>query len=66
MRELDLVLMRYLERRYALSNADEQEAFVALLNREDPVLFAWLLGEEPPGQALQTVVQHLRAFRGFA
>jgi antitoxin CptB len=63
MRELDLVLMRYLERHYATSSANEQDAFVALLNREDPVLYAWLLGEEPPGAALQAVVRQLRAFR---
>jgi succinate dehydrogenase flavin-adding protein (antitoxin of CptAB toxin-antitoxin module) len=63
MRELDLVLMRYLEQCYPLGDDEEREAFVTLLDREDPVLFGWLLGDEPPGQALQIVVGHLRAFR---
>lgn len=48
MRELDVVLQRYLEARYSLAPAAEQAAFEALLELQDPQLFAYLVGRESP------------------
>jgi succinate dehydrogenase flavin-adding protein (antitoxin of CptAB toxin-antitoxin module) len=44
MRELDLLLLRYLERDYPLAAPAEQAAFVTLLSRQDPDILALLAG----------------------
>jgi antitoxin CptB len=48
MRELDVLLERYLERRYPLAPAAEQRAFETLLELQDPQLFAYVTGREQP------------------
>lgn len=48
MRELDVVLQRYLENRYPAADAVERQAFETLLELQDPQLFAYLLGSEVP------------------
>jgi antitoxin CptB len=48
MRELDVVLERYLDRRYMQAPASEQRAFEALLELQDPQLFAYVMGRERP------------------
>ena len=48
MRELDVVLQRYLERRYPRAPAAEQRAFESLLELQDPQLFAYVLGSDAP------------------
>jgi antitoxin CptB len=48
MRELDVVLQRYLDQRYSVAPADEQRAFEALLDLQDPQLFAYLTGRDTP------------------
>lgn len=48
MRELDVVLERYLQHSYPLARAEEQRAFEALLDLPDPQLFAYLLRREAP------------------
>jgi antitoxin CptB len=48
MRELDVVLQRYLEARYSDAPAAEQAAFEALLELQDPQLFAYLTGRDRP------------------
>jgi antitoxin CptB len=48
MRELDVVLERYLQDRYPCAPAGEQQAFEQLLERPDPELFGYLLGRERP------------------
>ena len=56
MRELDLLLGRWLERRWPLANADLRGAFLRLLDEQDPRIAGWLLGEhcpdDPPMAAL--------------
>lgn len=62
MRELDVVLQRYLERRYPLAPAAERSAFEALLEAQDPQLLAYLLGREQPEDREQAdVIAHLTA-----
>jgi hypothetical protein len=48
MRELDVLLQRYLERRYASASQQEQQAFEALLTLPDPQLFAYVVNREQP------------------
>jgi len=48
MRELDVLLQRYLERRYANAPQEEQQAFAALLELPDPELFAYIVKREQP------------------
>ncbi len=48
MRELDIVLERYLEQRYAYAPIAEQQAFEQLLEVPDPQLFAYLMRREVP------------------
>lgn len=50
MRELDVLLERYLQERYPSAPAAEQQAFQALLELPDPELFAYLTGREVPAQ----------------
>ena len=48
MRELDVLLERYLQERYPCAPADEQEAFRAMLDLPDPELFAYVTQRESP------------------
>ncbi len=48
MRELEVLLERYLAKRYQNVDLSEQSAFVKLLELPDPVLFAYLLGGATP------------------
>lgn len=46
-RELDLMLIRYLQRAYAQAGDIEKKAFLSLLELEDAELNRYLLGEQP-------------------
>ncbi len=64
MRELDVLLTRYLEERYAGADPDEQAAFRALLERQDPEIYGLLLGRLVPQDAdLARVLDALRLSR---
>lgn len=62
MRELDVLLSRYLERDYEQASAAEQASFRRLLEVADPELFAWLMGRaKAPDEALRTLVERIRS-----
>jgi succinate dehydrogenase flavin-adding protein (antitoxin of CptAB toxin-antitoxin module) len=62
MKELDLVLMRYLRGRWQVADAGERALFEQILDLPDPLLAAYLLGrEDAPDPDLQQLVQQLRA-----
>jgi antitoxin CptB len=48
MRELDVLLERYLKERYPSAQAAEQRTFEALLDLPDPQLFAYVMQREVP------------------
>jgi succinate dehydrogenase flavin-adding protein (antitoxin of CptAB toxin-antitoxin module) len=48
MRELDDLLTRYLEQRYAQADATEKAAFESLLTLPDPELVGYLLNRQQP------------------
>lgn len=60
MKELDIVLSHYLEHCYTTASPAEQDAFVSLLDLEDPVIWQWLVGAAPlPEGILGDVVRRL-------
>jgi antitoxin CptB len=61
MKELDVVLLGYLERYYMQAPAKEQEAFADLLELQDPQLYAFIIGREiPTDETVANVVGKLR------
>jgi succinate dehydrogenase flavin-adding protein (antitoxin of CptAB toxin-antitoxin module) len=56
MRELDKLLVGYLDNHYEDASATDKEAFQALLALPDPELVGYLLNNEVPDPALQRVV----------
>jgi antitoxin CptB len=62
MKELDLLLVRWLDRRYAAAGPAARATFTRLLEAQDPQLVAWLLkGEPAPDAELQGLVDELLA-----
>ena len=65
-RELDVLLTRFVETEYpALSDADKAN-FEALLEIQDPVIMEWLFGKstaDEPG--LNAIIQRLQQVSGF-
>jgi len=53
MKELDVLLERFLESAYDTLTAEEHQAFEALLHKEDPELYALLAGQVEAEQPLQ-------------
>jgi antitoxin CptB len=47
MRELDVLLMRYLDRDYPQAGASQRAAFASLLSAQDPEIVDWLTGRQP-------------------
>ena len=56
MRELDVLLVGYLDGRYDHASAREKAAFCALLELPDPQLMSYLLQNEQPPVELADVV----------
>jgi len=47
-REMDLLLLRFLERGYPQLSARDQSLFGDLLDEADPDLYAWITGHAEP------------------
>ncbi len=60
MKELDIVLERYLKARYDDAPAAEQAEFLALLDCEDPDLWAWVIGAAELPNEFRSVLQRIR------
>ena len=56
MRELDLMLTRYLDRAWDTASPREREAFAQLVDLQDPELFGYLLGHHTPDEDTQRAV----------
>lgn len=48
MRELDQLMLRYLDRRWLAADDDERSLFLRLLDTEDDKLWRWFMGRERP------------------
>ncbi|MEL7023655.1 MAG: succinate dehydrogenase assembly factor 2 [Pseudomonadota bacterium] len=58
MRELDQLLLGYLELRYPSADSVQQNAFIELLEAQDPVIFGYLVkGVVPESQPTADVVR---------
>jgi antitoxin CptB len=65
MKELDVLLTRYLEEQFCDAPAAHQEAFRTLLEAPDPEVYGYLLGERrPPTALLSSLIERItgRAF----
>jgi antitoxin CptB len=61
MRELDVLLTRYLEHEYGQASAADQDAFARILELQDPEIFGYLVGRQTPAEAsLRNVVTRIR------
>ena len=62
MKELDVVLERWLAGRYPTATDGERRAFRSLLGAQDPELVAWLFGRERPADpAVAALVDEIAA-----
>lgn len=62
MRELDVLMLRWLERGWPAASEAERAVFLRLLDCEDDRLWRWLLGNErAPDDALASLVESIRA-----
>lgn len=69
MLELDLLLLPFLEHRYAELTAPQQQVFIDLLTYTDPELYHWLMGagvpEEPHlAELIQFIQQYAKSTTG--
>ena len=61
MKELDILLARYLDERFAAAPPQEQEAFRRLLEIQDPLIYAYCLGSERPPEHLAVLIGRITA-----
>ena len=64
MRELDVLLARYLDERFCGAPREEQEAFRRLLETQDPVIYGYCLGSEPPPPRFAALIERITAGSG--
>jgi antitoxin CptB len=56
MRELDVMLTRYLDRVWETASSAERDAFVQLVELQDPDLFGYLVGRASPAEEPQRAI----------
>jgi antitoxin CptB len=65
MRELDVLLVRYLEEDYPRASRADRAAFAQILELQDPEIFGYLVGRQtPPEGSLSDVVARIRRVDG--
>ena len=60
MRELDELLVRYLNNLYSAAQESEKDAFHILLELSDPELAGYLMNQQPPPPDLAHVIENIR------
>ena len=63
MRELDVLLARYVDERFCGASSLEQEAFRRLLETQDAVLYDYCLGSERPPVEFAALIERITANR---
>ena len=61
MKELDILLARYLDEQFAAAPPQEQDAFRRLLEIQDPLIYAYCLGSERPPEHLAALIGRITA-----
>jgi antitoxin CptB len=60
MRELDQLLLRYLDREWANAPESERAVFLRVLETEDDKLWRWVMGRErPEDDDVHALVRHI-------
>ena len=60
MKELDVLLMRYVEEQFPGASAEHRQAFRELLEVPDPLIYAYCFGQErPPTAALASLIERI-------
>jgi antitoxin CptB len=60
MKELDVLLERYYTRHYDSASVTERDMFARLLDREDPEIWLWIVGQAPAPAEFEHVIARLR------
>ena len=60
MKELDVLLERYYNRHYESASAEDKSAFDRVLDREDPEIWLWVVGQDAPPAEFVNVIAALR------
>jgi antitoxin CptB len=63
MKELDVLLARYVDERFCGASPLEQEAFRRLLETQDAVLYDYCLGSERPPPEFAALIERITANR---
>jgi antitoxin CptB len=67
MKELDVLLTRYVEEHYAGASPAAQRAFLELLEAPDPVIYGYCMGQShPPTPILRAVIERITTPAGRA
>jgi antitoxin CptB len=62
MKELDILLSRYVDEQYGTAPPEQQAAFRRLLDSQDPVIHAYFLGRQsPPDATLASLIRRITA-----
>ena len=56
MRELDVMLTRYLDRVWPTASTTDRDAFLQLVELQDPDLFGYLVGQITPAEESQRAI----------
>ncbi len=62
MKELDILLSRYVDRHFMDAPPHEQEAFQALLETQDPLIYAYCMGSQSPPARFEALVNRITAY----
>ncbi len=60
-KELDILLERYVDERFREAAQPEQHAFQRLLQEEDSLIYAYCLGQTPPPDHLAALIARITA-----
>jgi antitoxin CptB len=61
LKELDVLLTRYVNERLSSASDTERAFFDELLDTQDPVLYAYLLGQESPPEQWRALIARIAA-----
>jgi antitoxin CptB len=64
MKELDILLERYVEQRWHSAPADERSAFLGLLEVQDPLIYGYCLGSAAIPEHLVALVERITSLDG--
>ncbi|MGH8029791.1 MAG: succinate dehydrogenase assembly factor 2 [Arenimonas sp.] len=60
MKELDVLLEHYFRRHYETAAPKERAAYRRMLEREDPEIWLWVVGQQEPPPEFANVIAALR------